>query len=82
VPRFRKKPVEVDAIQFTGDNLIAVAEFMGVGRFVPGGDVIAMTTIHDDKAFARPGDWIIAEPQPNRFYPCAADIFAATYEEV
>lgn len=87
---FRKKPVEIQAIQFTGGNWTAVGVFMGyprgglppTGKDPDGTPWIALTTVHGETAYARPGDWIIPEPVARRFYPCKPDIFAATYEPV
>lgn len=82
--RFRKKPVEITAIQFTGSNQAAVSDFMGAspvfGDAPDGTFAVHLTTAHGDTAYARPGDWIIPERQPGRFYPCAPDVFEATYE--
>ncbi len=85
--KYRKKPVEIEAVQFTGSNYAEVAAFMGghpaTGSDEDGGTCwVALTTVHGDTAYARPGDWIIPEPTPGRFYPCNPDIFAATYEAV
>jgi hypothetical protein len=84
--RFRKKPVEITAIQFDGNNQAQVSDFMGTSPpfgFGPDGDHwVTLTTIHGDEAIARVGDWIIPEPEAGRFYPCKPDIFAATYEAI
>jgi hypothetical protein len=81
MPRFRKKPVEIEAVQWTGDNVDEVREFLGFMDRTDE-DAIPVTTIHGDTAFVRLRDWIIPEPQPGRFYPCKPDIFEATYEQV
>lgn len=84
--KFRKKPVVIEAIQFTGDNQAAVADFMGIspvfGDAPGGGLAVHLTTVHGDTAYARPGDWIIPESTPGQFYPCNPGVFAATYEAV
>ncbi|GAG12165.1 unnamed protein product, partial [marine sediment metagenome] len=41
-----------------------------------------VVTIHDQKVYLEPGDWIIAEPDGVHFYPCKPDIFEATYDAV
>jgi len=85
--KYRKKPVEIQAVQFTGSNYAEVFAFVGhdapVGVDEDGGTKwVQLTTVHGDTAYARPGDWIIPEPQPGRFYPCNPDIFAASYDAV
>ena len=37
-------------------------------------------TIHNGTGYLRSGDWAIRERDGIHWYPCAADIFAATYE--
>lgn len=84
--RFRKKPVEVTAIQWTGDNVNAIWEAFGVSGIYgptelnPG--CLILTTVHGDPATCRVGDWVIPDGAPDTFYPCANDIFTKTYEPV
>jgi hypothetical protein len=86
VAKYRKKPVEVEAMQWTGDNIHALWEWGGAaGIYGPtekNPDQLLLTTIHGEQAVARIGDWVIAEPVPDRFYPCKSDIFDAAYEAV
>lgn len=81
--RFRKKPVVIEAIQWTGENAEAVQFFLKNGhehsprgwvngRYVDIGTPVGMMV-------ASEGDWIIRGIQ-GEFYPCKPDIFAATYE--
>jgi hypothetical protein len=76
---FRKKPVEIEAIQLTPLNIEEIEQFVGgdAGR-EPGGLVIATL---EGAMHASIGDWIIRGVQ-GEFYPCKPDIFAATYELV
>jgi hypothetical protein len=83
---YRKKPVEIQAVQFDGTNVTEIWDAFGAdGIYGPTeknpGHLI-LTTIHGDEAPCRPGDWVIPEPQPGRFYPCKPDIFEATYEAI
>lgn len=87
MPKFRKRPIVIEAVQFTGRNLDEVAHFIGSAMHFHrcrdgGADAVDLTTIHGETAYARPGDWIIPEPEHGRFYPVKPDIFAATYEPV
>lgn len=72
--RYRKKPVTVEATQFDGHN-----DPPGVFRR-PEDNTPYVVTIHDQRCYLSPGDWIIAEPDGIHHYPCKPDIFAATYE--
>jgi hypothetical protein len=83
--KFRKKPVEVEAILFTGQNYDVVKEFMGVDYLAwhpERGTAISVTikTLEGDMK-AQPNDWIIKGVK-GEFYPCKPDIFEATYEAV
>ena len=83
---FRKKPIEVEAMQWTGDNIAAIWDWGGTaGIYGPteeNPDQLILTTIHGEQAVARVGDWVIREPRADRFYPCKPDIFEATYDPV
>lgn len=90
--RYRKKPVEIEAVQFTGDNVREIAEFMGIplaGLQVSvdavlrmDGDYSENTHIHiptlEGTMTANYGDWIIKGVK-GEFYPCKPDIFDETY---
>lgn len=89
MPMFRKRPVVVEAWQWHGDPLrdgdpdwVAEATepvvVVGLHRMATTG-----MNIHTREGTmrARPGDWII-KGVAGEVYPCGADIFAATYEEV
>ncbi|MFE4818619.1 hypothetical protein ACFRFU_19730 [Streptomyces sp. NPDC056704] len=87
--RYRKKPVEIDAIQFSGGNSVQVAQFIteGGGTFraethpTDGThDLFYIHTLEGDMR-ASDGDWIIRGVK-GEFYPCRDDIFRATYEAV
>lgn len=97
--RYRKKPVEVDAIQWTGDNHEDVLRFAiayhpdsgPMNHFWPldpedAGDDPDMTAevfdnLHSTWIGVYTGNWIIRGVR-GEFYPCADDVFRATYEPV
>jgi hypothetical protein len=81
--QFRKKLIGIEAEQWFPDAGL----FKGVHwerRSDDDGEFLHpyVITAHEQRAYLVPGDWIIPEPMPNRFYPCKPDIFAATYEPV
>lgn len=89
--QFRKKPVVIDAVQWTGDNLREVIDFAGLHpsaekwtwaeyEAVVARDGLKIFTL-EGPMMATPGDWIIKGVK-GEFYPCKPDIFAATYESV
>lgn len=92
MPRFRKKPVVIEAEQLTQALMDAA---LLDGAPLPAGVVVASAQFHKGNrtiAYARfvirtlegsmevsPGDWVITGVNGER-YPCKPDIFAATYE--
>lgn len=77
--KFRKKPVEIEAIQWTGNNLSEIQKFYKQDSILIG-DAICIKTLEGDM-MARKFDWIIKGVK-GEFYPCRLDIFDMTYEKV
>ena len=79
--RYRKKPVEIDAVQFTRDNGF---DFIGPNTTLVcvgyDGWYLEIDTLEGTMTAAE-GDWIITGVNGER-YPCKPDIFDATYEPV
>jgi hypothetical protein len=80
--KVRKKPVVVDAMQYTGDNFREVmtwAESLaGPKGWSISAKQISIDTLEGSMC-ADVGDWIICGVK-REFYPCKPDIFDATYE--
>jgi hypothetical protein len=79
--RFRKKPVVIEAVQWTGD-MAAVESLVGtqLPTFGPPGQSgsLRIATLEGDHE-CRLGDWIVKGVQ-GEFYPVKPDIFEETYE--
>jgi hypothetical protein len=79
----RKRPTEVEAIQWTGCNFADVKAFgsgaVGIGP-VEGGALPLWVVKSSATCRVERGDWIIRERDGSGFYPCNADVFAAIYE--
>ena len=80
MPKFRKKPVVIEAVQF-------VRPYSAITTFCPALEMIwdvnhvagaVIPTLEGDMR-ADIGDWIIRGVM-GECYPCKPDIFAATYE--
>ena len=79
MPKFRKQPVVIEAVQWRGSNWMAVTEFCPTLRpHLARGDWVVVPTLEGDHV-AHMGDWII-RGVAGEFYPCKPGIFAATYE--
>jgi hypothetical protein len=79
--KYRKKPIVVEAVQWSGNNIEEVRDFASSQSlpvtFEPGR--VYIETLEGVMA-ADIGDWIIRGVR-GELYPCKPDIFAATYEE-
>ena len=87
--KFRKKPVVIEAIQYTGapesnreiiqwtqcSNTPAV-----MNQHPERGRLLSINTL-EGAHWVSPGDWVI-KGVAGEFYPCKSDIFEATYERV
>lgn len=82
MPMFRKKPITIEAIQFTGDAS-PILEFAGRQAMAnaPGAEPLLTITTPEGNMTVSEGDWVIRGIK-GEFYPCKPDIFAATYDEV
>ena len=82
---YRKKPVEIEAIQWDGFNAAELIAFAGDNIEVDQKNGQVRVVTHEGIMIASPEDYIIKEPNPTddrKFYPCKEDIFHKTYEKV
>ena len=86
--RYRKKPVVIDAIGWSGDpnDLWQIKDMAGgrklhLGASDPNDRYDLMIVTLEGTMTADPGDWII-RGVAGELYPCKPDIFEQTYEEV
>ena len=88
--KYRKKPIEIEAIQLTNESIIEVinwtTDYISIKIDTDKDDnvmgIIIPTLEGEMKASI--GDYIIKEPfdKERQFYPCKPDIFEKTYELV
>ena len=82
--KFRKKPVVIEAEQFTAETKDMVYNFVRcntVADFDDEGNPVLKIQTLEGAMTACLGDWII-KGVAGEFYPCKPDIFDATYEPV
>lgn len=89
--KYRKKPVTVEAVQWTGDNVGEIHELTGRERFYalddedrancddPEATATVFDATHGTWLLVTPGQWIIKGVQAE-LYPCSDGIFRETYE--
>lgn len=90
IQRFRTKPVEIEAIQFTGDNYSEITKWTS-GNFWPvdeedrheDPDCIAEVydILHSTWIGVKTGQWIVRGAK-GEFYPCDDETFHWKYEEI
>lgn len=81
--KYRKKPVVIDAIKFTGDDygtLVALGN-LGLKPVVLKNPIQLKITTLEGIMLANINDYIIKGIN-GEFYPCKPDIFEKTYERV
>lgn len=88
--RYRKKPVTIHAVQWTGDDAAWITEWTG-GRFhevdpedrTEDPDITAevFEDLHSRWLGVKTGEWIIRGVQ-GELYPCDDAVFQATYDPV
>lgn len=77
MPLFRKKPVVIEAREWTGSNAVELLAWIG-GDSRQSRETLIIPTLEGDHE-ASIGDMII-QGVKGEFYPCKPDIFAAIYE--
>ena len=76
--KYRTKPFEIEAVKWTGDNIMEIREFAhGKVRFQKS---LFIDTL-EGRMRADVGDYIIKGLR-GEFYPCKPDVFHKKYEAV
>jgi len=77
--KYRKKPVVIEAVEYTVDNLVDVKKFITSYTYFSEDTKQLMIQTLEGDMWASPGDMII-QGVSGEFYPCRPDIFEMTYE--
>ncbi len=78
--RYRKKPVVIEAVEWTVGNAAEILDFMGDQVIETSGILLKIKTL-EGVMTASPGDWMIKGVE-GEFYPCKPEIFHKTYEPI
>ena len=78
--KYIKKPIQIEAIQFTGDNFRELYDFAGNDVYYQDGLVYVHTLEGDMKMKNKVGDYLVKGVR-GEFYFCEKNIFEETYEE-
>ena len=83
--KYRKKPVEIEAVQWVSDNIEQVYEMLGDNLIIntdeDKDEVKHFINTLEGKMEMSWGDYIIKGVN-GEFYPCKPDIFELTYEKI
>ena len=90
MPKYRKKSVVIDAVQWDGENWNEICEFLSIpengngaykdGCRSPENMQVVIRALEEDMA-ASIGDYIVKDAN-GKFYPCNPGIFDKAYELV
>jgi hypothetical protein len=85
--KYRKKPIEIEAIQFTRINWDEIKEFtnntahtISIEKRINGKCTCIIPTL-EGQHIANEDDYIIKGIK-GEFYPCKPDVFELTYEKI
>ncbi len=76
MPKFRKKPIVIEAVQVTPENWNTISDNIWMGK----SGALYIKTIEGDMKFEF-SDWIITGVEDEQ-YACKNSIFKETYEKV
>ena len=76
--KYRKKPIVIEAIQYTGHNGKELVKF--VENIIVNFNKFYIKTLEGQMEVSI-NDWVIKGVN-GEFYPCKPDIFELTYEEI
>lgn len=79
--KYVKKPIPIEAVQYTGYNFDELLDFAGNDIYTADGNVYIHTLEGDMKMVNKTGDYLIKGIR-GEFYFCEKQIFEETYQEV
>lgn len=84
--KFFKRPHTVDALQYDGENEEEIYEAFGREPFLILGDsdsfMLNFKNAHGDEVYARPGDWIVHDPEYGTLEAVTAHIMTREYDPI
>lgn len=80
--RYKKKPVEIEALLWTGDNVVEVVEFCSTCyHYYRDNKPVLMIETLEGPMRASVNDYVIRGVK-GEFYACKPDVFNLTYDQV
>lgn len=81
IMKYRKKPVVIEAVQWTGKNQTEIDKFCGTNVVWSENKKMFLVLTLEGTMLASTGDYIIKGVN-GEYYPCKPDVFEKTYEKV
>jgi hypothetical protein len=79
--KFKKKPIIIDAIQYTGDNATEILHWMFPDLENDAeANELTIKTLEGEMKVSK-NDWVIKGVN-GEFYPCKPDIFDKSYDKI
>jgi len=83
MPKYRKKPIEIEAEQYIKYGVLVKGMCNSQSCFVSVNNEPHVHTIHKGQIVnLEIGDFIIPELDGEHYYPCKPDIFESTYDKI
>ena len=77
---YTKKPITIQAVQFNGDNIQEIIDFVGQQNISNDGIMGYSINTLEGNMLISDGDYVIKGVK-GEFYPCKEEIFKMTYDE-
>ena len=81
MPKYRKKPVEIEAVRYDGENEREIGRFVGLDASIMGRERALVIHTLEGNMTVSPGDYVIRGVR-GEHYPCKPEIFHETYDPV
>lgn len=81
--RYQRKPTQIEAIQFTGDNYQELWDAFGqVGIIKTSSGELVLRTAQGQKVIVTAGEWVAKDFREGTFYPIDDEVFEKLYDKV
>jgi hypothetical protein len=77
---YRKRPVVVEALRYTGENLAELVGWLGASFIIESDGTLTLPTLEGPMTVVK-GAYVIRGVR-GEYYPCDPQIFAETYDQV
>jgi hypothetical protein len=80
--RYKSKPVEIEAVRWTGENVEEVADFAARIKVLSSQTALLWVAKSGAWCSLPTGTYVMKEPDGTGFYPCDPAVFESRWEQV